>query len=159
MGFQDHHEAILAPTPYFVATTDINRAMASSPPGSPQGGPSRPASAMMRPPPRTGSRMSMTSKVGGGGLGGGSRASDEDSKTSVKVGKGHLHSSAEYRCANPQSSGAYSTTVKTHRSRVRIDPPTVPTVNGPCGVRQEPDNQLSARGEAIRFRQSIWREC
>lgn len=35
---------------------------------------------MMR-PPRTNSRMSMTSKAGGG-----SRASDEDGKTSVKVG-------------------------------------------------------------------------
>ncbi|EHK98979.1 P-loop containing nucleoside triphosphate hydrolase [Glarea lozoyensis ATCC 20868] len=53
--------------------------MASSPPESPAGIPSRPASAMMR-PPRTTSRMSMTSKAGGG-----SRASDEDGKTSVKV--------------------------------------------------------------------------
>ncbi|TVY39677.1 Chromosome-associated kinesin [Lachnellula occidentalis] len=53
--------------------------MASSPPGSPLGNPSRPMSAMMR-APRTNSRMSMTSKAGGG-----SRASDEDSKTSVKV--------------------------------------------------------------------------
>jgi len=53
--------------------------MASSPPGSPAGISSRPVSAMMR-PPRTNSRMSMTSKGGGG-----SRASDEDGKTSVKV--------------------------------------------------------------------------
>ncbi|PMD35547.1 putative chromosome-associated kinesin KIF4B [Hyaloscypha variabilis F] len=53
--------------------------MASSPPGSPAGIPSRPVSAMMR-PPRTTSRMSMASKGGGG-----SRASDEDGKTSVKV--------------------------------------------------------------------------
>ncbi|KAG9239172.1 putative chromosome-associated kinesin KIF4B [Amylocarpus encephaloides] len=53
--------------------------MAGSPPESPAGVPSRPVSAMMR-PPRTNSRMSMTSKAGGG-----SRASDEDGKTSVKV--------------------------------------------------------------------------
>ncbi|TAQ85705.1 hypothetical protein B7494_g5976 [Chlorociboria aeruginascens] len=52
--------------------------MASSPPESPSGFPSRPMSAMMR-PPRTNSRMSMSSKVGG------SRASDEDGKTSVRV--------------------------------------------------------------------------
>jgi kinesin family protein 4/21/27 len=53
--------------------------MASSPPGSPGLG-SRPMSGIMR-PPRATSRMSMSSKVGGG-----SRASDEDGKTSVKVG-------------------------------------------------------------------------
>lgn len=55
--------------------------MASSPPGSPLSGmspPARPMSAIMRPPPpRSHSRMS--SKAG-------SRASDEDGKTSVKVG-------------------------------------------------------------------------
>ncbi|KAH0545595.1 hypothetical protein FGG08_000426 [Glutinoglossum americanum] len=52
--------------------------MASSPPGSPPGGPQRPMSAMFR-PPRSSSRMSTSSKIGGG-----SRASDEDGKTSVK---------------------------------------------------------------------------
>ncbi|XMA17181.1 hypothetical protein WAI453_009972 [Rhynchosporium graminicola] len=55
--------------------------MASSPPESPLAGPQRPVSAMMRPPPRTTSRMSMTSKAGGSG----SRASDEDGKTAVRV--------------------------------------------------------------------------
>jgi hypothetical protein len=54
--------------------------MASSPPGSPSGGPQRPMSAMFR-PHRSSSRMSVSSKFGGG-----SRASDEDGKTSVKVG-------------------------------------------------------------------------
>ncbi|KAH7397861.1 putative chromosome-associated kinesin KIF4B [Cadophora sp. MPI-SDFR-AT-0126] len=54
--------------------------MASSPPESPSAGPPRPLSAMMR-PPRTTSRMSMTSKVGGSS----SRASDEDGKTAVRV--------------------------------------------------------------------------
>ncbi|KAI9669508.1 MAG: hypothetical protein M1829_005097 [Trizodia sp. TS-e1964] len=56
--------------------------MASSPPGSPQGNPQRPASMMVRPLPRSSSRMSASSKFGGG-----TAASDEDGKTSVKVGK------------------------------------------------------------------------
>ncbi|KAF2189471.1 kinesin family protein-like protein [Zopfia rhizophila CBS 207.26] len=51
----------------------------ASPPGSPAGGIQRPMSAMFR-SNRSSSRMSMSSKHGGG-----SRASDEDSKTAVKV--------------------------------------------------------------------------
>ncbi|WYZ36928.1 hypothetical protein EsH8_II_000434 [Colletotrichum jinshuiense] len=57
--------------------------MASSPPASPSPGnhlPQRPMSAMVRPTPRSSSRMSMTSKHGGG-----SKASDDDSRTAVKV--------------------------------------------------------------------------
>ncbi|KAK0747706.1 hypothetical protein B0T21DRAFT_277831 [Apiosordaria backusii] len=54
--------------------------MASSPPASPGTLPARPMSAMVRPAPRSSSRMSMQSKAGGG-----SRASDEDTKTAVKV--------------------------------------------------------------------------
>ncbi|KAF7890843.1 uncharacterized protein EAF01_010652 [Botrytis porri] len=53
--------------------------MASSPPESPQVSLPRPASAMMKGVPRSNSRMSMSSKAGG------SRASDEDGKTAVKV--------------------------------------------------------------------------
>ncbi|KAI9865348.1 MAG: hypothetical protein M1824_003502, partial [Vezdaea acicularis] len=53
--------------------------MASSPPSSPHVAPQRPMSAMIR-PPRSQSRMSSSSRHGGG-----SRASDEDGKTSVKV--------------------------------------------------------------------------
>ncbi|KAM0428547.1 hypothetical protein ACHAPT_006907 [Fusarium lateritium] len=53
--------------------------MASSPPTSP-GGIQRPLSAIARAAPRSTSRLSMTSKTGGG-----SRASDEDSRTAVKV--------------------------------------------------------------------------
>ncbi|KAB8294003.1 hypothetical protein EYC80_009466 [Monilinia laxa] len=53
--------------------------MASSPPESPQVSLPRPASAMMKGAPRSNSRMSMSSKTGG------SRASDEDGKTAVKV--------------------------------------------------------------------------
>ncbi|KAK6225615.1 kinesin family protein [Colletotrichum tabaci] len=55
--------------------------MASSPPASPGNQlPQRPMSAMVRPTPRSNSRLSMTSKHGGG-----SKASDEDSRTAVKV--------------------------------------------------------------------------
>ncbi|KAF7593292.1 hypothetical protein BBP40_011671 [Aspergillus hancockii] len=50
-----------------------------SPPGSPTGAPQRPFSGIMR-TPRSNSRLSMSSKHGGG-----SRASDEDGKTAVKV--------------------------------------------------------------------------
>ncbi|OTA53336.1 P-loop containing nucleoside triphosphate hydrolase protein [Hypoxylon sp. EC38] len=53
--------------------------MATSPPASP--GLPRPMSAMVRPAPRSNSRLSMSSKAGGG-----SRASDEDGgRTAVKV--------------------------------------------------------------------------
>ncbi|KAI1311821.1 hypothetical protein F5Y03DRAFT_342483 [Xylaria venustula] len=53
--------------------------MAASPPASPL--PARPMSAMVKPSPRSNSRLSMTSKAGGG-----SRASDEDGgRTAVKV--------------------------------------------------------------------------
>ncbi|KAI3338432.1 hypothetical protein F4824DRAFT_459293 [Ustulina deusta] len=53
--------------------------MAASPPASPL--PARPMSAMVKPSPRSASRLSMTSKAGGG-----SRASDEDGgRTAVKV--------------------------------------------------------------------------
>ncbi|KAL3432594.1 hypothetical protein BDV09DRAFT_173699 [Aspergillus tetrazonus] len=53
--------------------------MTASPPASPTGpGPQRPFSALMR-TPRSNSRLSMSSKHGG------SRASDEDGKTAVKV--------------------------------------------------------------------------
>ncbi|CAO2650758.1 Nn.00g020500.m01.CDS01 [Neocucurbitaria sp. VM-36] len=53
--------------------------MTTSPPGSPANGVPRPMSAMIR-SNRSSSRLSMSSKHGGG-----SRASDEDSKTAVKV--------------------------------------------------------------------------
>ncbi|CEL03428.1 Putative Kinesin-like protein [Aspergillus calidoustus] len=52
--------------------------MTASPPASPTGAPPRPFSALMR-TPRSNSRMSVSSKHGG------SRASDEDGKTAVKV--------------------------------------------------------------------------
>lgn len=58
--------------------------MMASPPASPDGPRQRPQSALYRPPPRSNSRMSVSSKQGGGLAG--SRASDEDARTSVKVG-------------------------------------------------------------------------
>lgn len=57
----------------------LGREMTVSPPGSPTGAPPRPISAVMR-TPRSTSRLSMSSRQGG------SRASDEDGKTAVKVG-------------------------------------------------------------------------
>ncbi|TPX11878.1 uncharacterized protein E0L32_007376 [Thyridium curvatum] len=54
--------------------------MTSSPPGSPGPLPQRPMSAMVRAAPRSNSRMSTNSRAGGG-----SRASDEDGKTAVRV--------------------------------------------------------------------------
>ncbi|KAI1852600.1 hypothetical protein JX266_002141 [Neoarthrinium moseri] len=54
--------------------------MASSPPASPGMLPPRPMSAMVKSAPRSSSRLSTTSKAGGG-----SRASDEDGRTAVKV--------------------------------------------------------------------------
>ncbi|ORY60024.1 uncharacterized protein BCR38DRAFT_488217 [Pseudomassariella vexata] len=56
--------------------------MAASPPSSPSPGtlPSRPMSTMVKPAPRSNSRMSTNSKAGGG-----SRASDDDGRTAVKV--------------------------------------------------------------------------
>ena len=54
--------------------------MAGSPPTSPFGGLQRPTSALIR-SPRSTSRMSVGSRQGGG-----SRASDEDGRASVKVG-------------------------------------------------------------------------
>ncbi|KAJ9144825.1 Kinesin-domain-containing protein [Coniochaeta hoffmannii] len=52
----------------------------ASPPTSPGNLPPRPLSAMVRPAPRSSSRLSMSSKAGGG-----SRASDEDGRTAVRV--------------------------------------------------------------------------
>ncbi|KAM0351617.1 hypothetical protein ACHAPU_002627 [Fusarium lateritium] len=54
--------------------------MASSPPASPGGILQRPLSSIARVQPRSTSRLSMSSKAGGG-----SRASDDDSRTAVKV--------------------------------------------------------------------------
>ncbi|KAL7624621.1 hypothetical protein AAE478_006189 [Parahypoxylon ruwenzoriense] len=60
--------------------------MATSPPASPGLVSPRPMSAMVKPAPRSNSRLSMSSKVGGGG----SRASDEDGgRTAVKVDPGY----------------------------------------------------------------------
>lgn len=72
--------------------------MASSPPESPQVSLPRPASAMMKGVPRSNSRMSMSSKTGG------SRASDEDGKTAVKVGKEVL---MDFVCAAHNANMSY----------------------------------------------------
>ncbi|KAF4589904.1 kinesin family protein [Ophiocordyceps camponoti-floridani] len=54
--------------------------MAPTPPASPVHSPQRPLSAIARPPPRCASRMSISSKPGTA-----SRASDDDSRTAVRV--------------------------------------------------------------------------
>ncbi|RDL37253.1 putative Chromosome-associated kinesin KIF4B [Venustampulla echinocandica] len=94
--------------------------MAGSPPESPSGVPPRPVSAMMR-PPRTTSRMSMTSKAGG------SRASDEDSKTSVKV-------AVRVRPPlNPTDPGFELIPQRFQRSMVQVTSPTSLAVDSPQG--------------------------
>ena len=66
--------------------------MAASPPLSPAYGPPRPVSAMIR-PNRSESRTSSCSKQGGG-----SRESDDDVKTSVRVG---AYSIVDVRSSGP----------------------------------------------------------
>ncbi|KAL3421460.1 kinesin family protein [Phlyctema vagabunda] len=97
--------------------------MASSPPGSPSGISSRPVSAMMR-PARTGSRMSMTSKAGGG-----SRASDEDGKTSVKVA---VRVRPPLRSTDP---GFELIPQRFQRSMVQVNSPTSLTIDSPQGKK------------------------
>ncbi|RFU26192.1 hypothetical protein B7463_g10145, partial [Scytalidium lignicola] len=96
----------------------------ASPPGSPAGIPSRPMSAIMR-PARTTSRMSMSSKVGGGG----SRASDEDGKTSVKV-------AIRVRPAlKPTDPGFELIPQRFQRAIVQVTSPTSLTIDSPQGKK------------------------
>jgi hypothetical protein len=96
---------------------------------------------MMR-PPRTTSRMSMTSKGGGG-----SRASDEDGKTSVKVGtltslttasdcKGAYYRSIAVRVRPPLKStdpGFELIPQRFQRSMVQVTSPTSLAIDSPQG--------------------------
>ncbi|RDW66085.1 hypothetical protein BP6252_09720 [Coleophoma cylindrospora] len=97
--------------------------MASSPPGSPSGVNSRPVSAMMR-APRTNSRMSMTSKAGGG-----SRASDEDGRTSVKV---VVRVRPPLMASDP---GFDLIPQRFQRSMVQVTPPTGLAIDSPQGKK------------------------
>lgn len=147
--------------------------MAGSPPASPGTVPPRPLSAMVRPAPRSNSRMSTNSKAGGG-----SRASDEDGRTSVRVGEcrapplvsvsplcpsllhfprrvlpkeGHLMILTIYFRLSRSRSAA----VGTHRSRLRPDPTAIPAIDGNGHVEYEPGYRCATGQEAFRFRQGI----
>ncbi|KAF4624972.1 hypothetical protein G7Y89_g13199 [Cudoniella acicularis] len=105
---------------HFVAITDsIPRSAMASPPESPAAS-SRPLSAMMR-PPRTNSRMSMTSK------GGGSRASDEDGKTAVRVA---VRVRPPLRPTDP---GFELIPQRFQRSMVQVTSPTSLAIDSPQG--------------------------
>ncbi|KAK4043543.1 hypothetical protein C8A01DRAFT_32271 [Parachaetomium inaequale] len=96
--------------------------MASSPPASPGTMPPRPMSAMIRPAPRSNSRMSMQSRTGGG-----SRASDEDTKTAVKV-------AVRVRPPlQPTDPGYELIPQRFQRSMVQVQSPTSLAIDSPQG--------------------------
>ncbi|KAK4166105.1 chromosome-associated kinesin KIF4B [Cladorrhinum sp. PSN259] len=100
--------------------------MMTSPPASPATVlPQRPLSAMVRPAPRSNSRMSMASKPGGGA--GGSRASDEDTKTAVKVVVRVRPS------LNPNDPGYDLIPQRFQRSMVHVQSPTSLSIDSPQG--------------------------
>ncbi|EDN02453.1 hypothetical protein HCAG_00317 [Histoplasma mississippiense (nom. inval.)] len=95
--------------------------MANSPPASPiPTGQPRPMSAMIR-PPRSNSRMSMSSKQGG------SRASDEDTKTAVKVA---VRVRPPLKSTDP---GFELIPQRFQRSTVHVTSPTSVAVDAPQG--------------------------
>ncbi|KAJ5690026.1 hypothetical protein N7462_004418 [Penicillium macrosclerotiorum] len=94
--------------------------MTVSPPASPTGPPPRPISAVMR-TPRSNSRMSMSSRHGG------SRASDEDGKTAVKV-------AVRVRPPlKPEDPGYELIPQRFQRSMVHVTAPTSVAVDVPQG--------------------------
>ncbi|KAI9803360.1 MAG: hypothetical protein M1833_000877 [Piccolia ochrophora] len=95
--------------------------MASSPPSSPPAGSQRPMSAMIR-PPRSSSRMSVSSKYGGN-----SRASDEDGKTSVRVA---VRIRPPLKASDP---GFELIPQRFQRSMVQVTSPTSLAVDSPQG--------------------------
>ncbi|KFZ11763.1 hypothetical protein V502_07419 [Pseudogymnoascus sp. VKM F-4520 (FW-2644)] len=99
--------------------------MATSPPGSPVPA-QRPMSVLMRPSTRSTSRLSMTGKLGGAG-GGGSRASDEDGKTSVRVA---IRVRPPLR---PEDPGYELVPQRFQRSMVQVTSPTSVTIDSPQG--------------------------
>ncbi|KAK4667232.1 hypothetical protein QC763_307390 [Podospora pseudopauciseta] len=96
--------------------------MASSPPASPGTLPARPMSAMVRPAPRSSSRMSMQGKSAGG-----SRASDEESKTAVKV---VVRVRPPLR---PEDPGFELIPQRFQRSMVQVHSPTSLSIESPQG--------------------------
>ncbi|KFY28514.1 hypothetical protein V493_02893, partial [Pseudogymnoascus sp. VKM F-4281 (FW-2241)] len=100
--------------------------MATSPPGSPGVPAQRPMSVLMRPSTRSTSRLSMSGKMGGVG-GGGSRASDEDAKTSVRVA---IRVRPPLR---PEDPGYELVPQRFQRSMVQVTSPTSVTIDSPQG--------------------------
>ncbi|KAI9721977.1 MAG: hypothetical protein M1812_001935 [Candelaria pacifica] len=98
--------------------------MASSPPGTPPGVQQRPVSALIRPSPRPNSRMSVSSRPGGG-----SRASDEDGKTSVKVA---VRIRPPLKSSDP---GFELIPQRFQRSMVQVTSPTSLSVESPQGKK------------------------
>lgn len=134
--------------------------MASTPPASPPGALQRPSSAALQ-MQRSSSRMSISSKQGGG-----SRASDEDGKTAVKVGEwsGEIvwqpaWSRMESTDGAMGHSGASASASEIDRSRVRIDSATVSTINVTCRLTHRPGGGFAPRPETLRLRPSIWCRC
>ncbi|KAI9703852.1 MAG: hypothetical protein M1836_007624 [Candelina mexicana] len=98
--------------------------MASSPPGTPPRVQQRPVSALIRPSPRPNSRMSTSSRPGDG-----SRASDEDGKTSVKV-------AVRVRPPlKPSDPGFELIPQRFQRSMVQVTSPTSLAVESPQGKK------------------------
>lgn len=138
--------------------------MTISPPASPTGASPRPMSGMIR-PPRSNSRMSTGSRQDKG-----SRASDEDSKTAVKVGMSCASSAArpqpmaarvtpiqkaESKRLTCNHSCPSATALETHRSWLRVDPPAVSTLDGSCHLANQPGSGCSAGPQGLRLRQSL----
>lgn len=96
--------------------------MATSPPASPGNLPPRPLSAMVRSAPRSTSRLSMSSKAGGG-----SRASDEDARTAVRV-------AVRVRPPlQPTDPGFDLIPQRFQRSMVQVNTPTSLAIDSPQG--------------------------
>lgn len=124
--------------------------------------PQRPMSAMVRPAPRSNSRMSVGSKAGG------SRASDDEARTSVKVGTYFRPPFCLLLGSHARSRGFSSTDISSrsrapaseaHRSRLRPYPPTIPTVHGPSDVQHEPVHRLTTRPKTLCLRPCLRPRC
>lgn len=111
---------------------------------------------------RSSSRLSMSSKRGGG-----SRASDEDGKTAVKVGEcfcGLVNGSRRTRRYIPLTqrssrSRPCATSPQSRRSRIRVDTPTVQRRNMPGHDTDEFGGRVRAGQKVVRLRSRLRRRC
>ena len=137
--------------------------MASSPPVSPLGPPQRPLSGMVR-LPRSSSRLSISSKQGAS-----SRTSDDDIRTSVKVGKTKSvawgQNESETDCLvrstavrvrpplNPTDPGFDLVPRRFQRSMIQVTPPTNLTIDSPQGRKPFVFDRVF--GEGV-YQEGIW---